>query len=295
MKANENTIQQLRAAGTFVYDMSMIGTYMWCPRAFEHAHEHGLKRKNEPPATGREFGRCLHLALEHWHNTRNEPDSTRIFEEAFLPHEPQPKLGKSGKLIYPIHTIILGASLLNEYYAKYSNDARKVIGNELAIAEELREGVYMAGRLDLILEKSIDKLVIQDHKTSKYYNDFTTVPNAQFMNYKFLAQKFTGQKVSCELDMIGVSKTADVSTLLYRLPIEYTDWQMKQWEESAVTWTERINHSRNNHEWPQSWSCKPYFSDCAYLPLCSSPNQHAEESLKGSLYEVKFWDPFHVE
>ena len=293
MKANENTIRTLRAEGIFVYDLSMIGTFIWCPRAFKHAHEQGLKRKQEPPATGREFGKSIHLALEDWYNFRNDPKSTRIFEEAFTPHEPQPTLGKRG-LIQPLYSVILGASLLTAYYAKYASDKRTVVGNELAVAEELCEGVYLAGRLDKIFEHK-DKLTIQDHKTSKYYNDFLTVPNSQFMCYKFLAQKFTGKKVSCELDMIGVSKTADVAELLRREPIDYTEWQMEEWKQSTIEWTNRIDLARRECSWSQSWSCRPYFKDCPYLPLCSSPNQSAAEALESSMYEVEFWDPFHVE
>ena len=53
-----------------------------------------------------------------------------------------------------------------------------------------------------------------DYKFTKYMNDYQVNPNHQFMNYKFLVEKLTGEKVSGELDILGVSKTKDVNELL---------------------------------------------------------------------------------
>ena len=146
------------------------------------------------------------------------------------------------------------------------------------------------------MESSIG-LFYRDHKTSKYPDSYQLNPNLQFMIYKFLSEKFTGENVAGELDMLGISKTKKVEDLLRREPFDYTQDQMDRWRESVVYVVNTIHKWRADKFYPQSWRCSGplnWFRDCEYLPLCTSAVTSSVQRKIDSAYEVHFWDPFDV-
>jgi len=295
MKVTEGTIQQLRSEGTFLYDMSMINHFISCPSSYHKRHELGLMRNDLRLSTPLMFGSGIHRGIESWYaNDKDDQQALEAFKLSFREHEEQPKLGKTGKELRAVYTLLFGCSLLTAYFNKYRGEVRTMMENEIPVAEELIEGIYLAGLIDKVFEVS-GKLVFQDHKTSKYYQNFRLNPNGQFMNYKFLVQKLSGRKASGELDMLGVALNNGVNELLRREPFDYTEDQMREWRDSVVMWIKRMDSARELNQWPQSWNCEPYFKECQFLPLCTLPVSSARENLVQSMYHVDFWDPFSVE
>lgn len=290
------TIQELRANGIDVYDYSSIGRSISCPRFYDYRHERGLTIAVEPAINhSLEFGRCIHKSLQHWYVNRKDDDAILLFANEFKPFEEKPTLSaKTGKELDATYTVRFGCSLLDAYFTKYGSDHYTLIQNEVPVAEELSDNVFIAGRIDKVVDRN-GKIVFIDHKTSKYMDKYIVNPNPQFAGYKFLCEKLTGKHVSGELDMLGVAKSKDLTTLLRREPFDYTEWQMEQWKRSI---TEQINMIRRWREakfFPQYWNCKPFFRDCMFLPLCTLARHEEEDSLIANLYKVEFWDPFTVE
>ena len=125
-------------------------------------------------------------------------------------------------------------------------------------------------------------------------HDFQTNPNPQFMNYKMLTQKLTGEKVTGELDILGVSKTKDASELLRREPVDYTPHQMEEWRRSVLGHIRQMGVCEETGYYPQTWRCKPFFRDCTWLPLCTLPNMDSHDKLLATMYKEERWDPFMV-
>lgn len=290
--SKQSILQDLRAQGIEIYDNSSLSSLITCPRMFYYRHELGLVRIHEEPSTPLQFGLAVHSSLETWQAYgKDDQKALNVFVTAFAPYEEKPQIGKSGKELAALYTVIYGCNILTEYFNTYRTDKREIIQLETPLAEQVEGNVFIAGRVDKIV-KSSRGLVFADYKTTKYMNDFMLVPNPQFMTYKHLAEQLTGQKVSGELDIIGVSKTKSLAELLRREPFDYTNDQMYAWRESVKAWVGQIKTYRQNNFWPQSWRCKPFFRDCAYLPLCSLPNVSAHDNLIQTMYEVSRWDPF---
>lgn len=287
------TIQQLRANGIRVYDYSSIAWFTNCPQAFQYRHELGLTLKVEfEPSYSLQFGRCVHKTLQFWYPTRKDDEAILMFAQLFKPYEEHPKLSeKTGKELDATYTVRFGCSLLDAYFTKYKTENFELLQNEIPVAEELTDGIFVAGIIDKILRFN-RKLLFRDHKTSKFMDKFLLNPNPQFMGYKFLSEKLLGEHVTGELDMLGVSKTKDLTTLLRREPFDYTPYQMDNWKRSLIATINNIDHCRESGIWPQHWHCQPFFRDCVYLPLCTLARQEEKLSLMANMYKQEWWDPF---
>lgn len=291
------TFVEMRKSGILIFDWSMLSEFIRCPRAFFHRHEEGLIRRDSGVAFALLFGQGLHLGLQYWAPSKREPEDAQkavdVFVKFFDPYEEPEGITKAGNVKRAQYTTIFGASLLHAYFDTWRDDSRKIIDVELVVAEEFMPDVYYGGRIDKLMEDPRGYRYA-DYKSTKYMDDFVTVPNPQFMGYKFLMEKLTGEKVSGELDILGVSLTKPVDQLLRRTPIDYSKDLMDAWHSSMKGVIEELLECRRKNFWPQKWNCKPYFRDCAYLSLCSSSVQASFDAIKQSMYRVEFWDPFET-
>ena len=292
LKSN-GVMHNLRSSGVSIYDNSMLATFITCPRMFDYRHNQGLVAKNREPAVALEFGLSVHRALELWQKTSKDDDKAiNEFVQGFAPFEEQPKISpKTGKELGATYTVLYGCSVLTEYFRRYRNDEREVVELESPLAEEVADGVFIAGKVDKIVS-SPKSLVFADYKTTKYMNQFLLNPNPQFMTYKFLSEKLTGKPVSGELDIIGVSKSKSLDELLRREPFDYTSHQMSEWRKSLLGLVSMIEKAKQENFWPQTWRCQPFFRDCDFMPLCTMPNAEGHDRLVESVYKVEYWDPF---
>jgi len=303
MIINPTNIQELRANGIYAYDPSTINSFIWCPRGCQYKHEMGLVRVDASPAYGLQFGVSGHKAIETFCNEyKSSTDlidakdrAIDVFQQEFGPFEEPEKMTSNNRILKPTYTLLFGSNLLDAYFDKYYPTQETLVENELPLAEELIPGIYLAGRVDKIIRKPNGQLKFRDHKFTKYYKKFHICPNNQFLQYKFLVQKLTGEPASGDLDICGVSKTDSLDNLLRREPFDFTKDHMKAWEESTIKHIRDIEQCRKEDFWPQSWNCQPYYKDCAYLPLCSSGDAKAIPKLIQTMYRVEFWDPFSID
>jgi hypothetical protein len=262
---------------------------------FYDRHVLGLQPAEARPSVALHFGLSVHKALEHWFAHRDDDAAVRLFAQDFEPFAEQPQISaKTGKELSATYTVIFGCSILTAYFNKYRNDTREVVDLEVPIAEEVVDNIFLAGRVDKLVKGPLG-LVFVDYKTSKYINKFRVNPNGQFMTYKWLSEKLTGQRVSGEVDLIGISKTKDVDDLLRREPFDYTTAQMQAWSESVGQLVLHIEDCYNRNEWPQTWKCDPFFRECDYVPLCTAPDDDTRQRTQEQKYVVQFWDPFQTD
>jgi hypothetical protein len=292
---SKGVIRDLQAQGVAIYDNSMLSACITCPRLLYYRHQRGLVPKNQQPSTPLQFGLAVHASLETYYGGSTEHEALKVFVEIFKPFEEMATISpKTGKELGATYTVLYGCSILSEYFRKYKSDAREIIMLETPVAEEISDGVFLAGRIDKVV-KGRSGVVFVDYKTSKYIDGFQLNPNPQFMTYKFLTEKLTGEKVSGELDLIGVSKTKDVSLLLRREPFNYTKYQMDEWRKSVIGNVKTLEFYKANNFFPQTWRCKPFYRDCAFLPLCTLPEDGMVERFIEEMYEISYWDPFAEE
>lgn len=289
-------LQTLRDSGVTIYDNSMISLFLRCPRAFYLRHQRGLVPADKTgDSLALLMGLYVHKALEEWYTNRDDTKAIKVFSELFGPHEGQPTIStKTGKELSATYTVLFGCSLLSAYFEKYRDDNRKIVTLETPLAEEISPEVYLAGRIDKIVQGP-RCLVFVDYKTTKYINDFQINPNPQFMTYKHLTQQLTGEPVSGELDLLGVSKTKTTHELLRREPFDYSEWQMENWIQSTREHINNINRYIDRNIWPQTWKCTQYYKDCFYRPLCTLPSPDAYEKLIETKYVEDYWDPFQLD
>jgi len=293
MQADTGTLQKLRQDGIYAYDPSALRNAISCLCMYNYRHEMGLVLKNPKPNYALDFGSSGHKSLEVWENTkRTDSEAIRTFIDMFKSNEEPPGIGKTGKELQATYSTIYGCSLLTAYFNKYRDDRRQIVDVELTLAEELIPGVYLCGRIDKIMKGRL--LTFSDYKFTKYPDRHLTLPNLQFLTYDFLVSKLTGEKVSGELDLLGISKTKSPDDILTRVPFEYTNVHRKAWKDSVLYLVDKINKCRENNYWPQSWQCQPYFKDCIYLPLCQAVDEGLRQALVSSMFDVSFWDPFDV-
>jgi len=271
----------------------MIQSAINCPRSYYYRHILGLLPNVEGTVPyGLWFGQIGHGAQEIWWHQKDDDAAIQYFAKKFAEYaEPSKFSHKTGKELGATYTVLYGCSLLSAYFNKYRNDEREVVELELPLAEQVADDIFMCGRIDKIV-KGPSGLVFCDYKFTKYMNEYQVNPSPQFMNYKYLVQKLTGEKVSGELDILGVSKTKDVNELLRREPFDYTEYQMECWRESVIMWVNQIETYKTENFYPQSWKCKPFFRDCEYLPLCTLPSAGSHDKLLETMYKEDRWDPF---
>jgi CRISPR/Cas system-associated exonuclease Cas4 (RecB family) len=292
---SQKTIQDLRNAGIPIYDTSTIKSFLWCPRGAFHRHIQGIVPKEQKPNPGMHFGTAIHLALETWFGKEFYKDDQKailVFVESFREHEEIPKLGAKGQPLKTTYSTIFGCSLLQTYFHKYRNDDREILGLEYPIAEEIMDNVYLVGKIDKIVQAKSGKKFV-DYKTTKY--DFLTNPNPQMCGYKFLLEKLLGEKVEGEVDIFRISKSKPPEELLSRVPIDYSSYHMQEWKKSIVQNIKNIERFKKKNEYPQAWDCKPFFRDCAYMPLCTAASEDIKQKLIEEKYIIELWDPLHQE
>jgi hypothetical protein len=61
--------------------------------------------------------------------------------------------------------------------------------------------------------------------------------------------------------------------------------------EATVSLINEIDGYRDRNYWPRRWNCRPYFRDCQFAPLCTSPTTDSIEPLIERMYKVEIWDP----
>lgn len=294
------TIQDLRSMGLTVNDPSSINDFITCPRYYFHRHIEGLIPVDAGDSFKLDFGIALHLALAHYFKSGRTPDaqvkSLDIFKASFTGKEEREKITKAGRTLLPIYTIQFGMSLLTYYFLHYSTDLRSTVEVEIPLMDEIRDGMFLVGVIDLILEDR-GTYIINDHKSTGNPERFCLNPNLQFMTYNYLVSKFTGlpqTMITGEVDFLIISKTKDPSEMLSRPPYSYSTDQLTDWESSTVKWLNLITTCRLECDWPQSWYCKRFFKTCSYNPLCSSVTRRGAEALKQTAYKVEFWNPLAI-
>jgi hypothetical protein len=290
---NKTTIQNLRNSGIPIYDTSGIRTFLWCPRGHYYRHELGLEPATPGRNPGLHFGVGGHLALETWFSPDTYKDDQKAlmsFVDYFKDHEEVAKLGKTGKELKTTYSVIYGCTLLQTYFDRYRSDNRSIISLENAYAEEIKSDTYLVGKIDKLVEGPTG-ITFCDYKFTKYLN-FLTHPNPQMCGYKYLIEKFSGEQVTGEVDIVGVSKSKDPSEMLSRIPIDYSAHSMNMWRDSVVQNIQNIEHCRKTKFWPQSWDCKPFFRDCDFMPLCTASEKRVHDELIDRVYKVRYWDPF---
>lgn len=295
MKVERGTFLTLRDKGIYLYDPSRISTAVACLLAYNYRHEKGLVPITDTPSYSLSFGGCGHAALETWEqNDRNDKLALQKWSDTFTPlQEPTQFSPKTGKELKATYTLIGGASLLTAYFNKYRNDSRRLVGTELCLAEEVAPERFVCGRIDKLMQARTS-YCFADYKFTKYPDNYDPLPSLQFQTYEFLVRKLTQDKVSGELDILQVMKSYGTTDPLTRVPFSYAQFNREDWRASVTFWIDLITRCRERDTWPQGWSCKPFFRDCAYKPLCQAPSQASKEGLIANMYKVNYWDPFDV-
>lgn len=293
MKIAKGTFLTLRDKGIYLYDPSRMSTFIACPLAYNYRHEMGLVPMTDEPSYSLSFGACGHTGLQTWEQSnRDDQIAMKATSQKFIPlQEPTQYSAKTGKELKGTYTVLNLMSLLTAYFTKYRSDPRQLVDVELCLAEEVDTDMFVCGRIDRLI-KGRSGYTFTDYKFTKYPNNYDPLPSLQFQTYEWLIRKLTQSKVSGELDILQVMKSYGTDDPISRVPFSYSDFHREEWRQSVIQLIKNITVCRNERHWPMTWNCKPFFSDCAYKPLCQAPSSDSRKGLIANLYKVEYWDPF---
>ena len=268
-------------------DYTMMSTFLTCRRKYWLRIVNGLV--GHKPPTAAEFGRCIHLALDHWYNTKDDTKSIEMFCSAFKEDPDDNK-----------RTHAVGRKVLQIYFDRYRDLDMKVLATEVEFCVPIPETDHkLIGRIDKIVNWD-GATYVMDHKTTSRlgYAFFNKIkPNMQFTGYIWAARQ-TGHP-NCDgiiLDAVLVAKGLCVPSQASRLTPVARDISTRVYDEirEYLTGVKGIIRDMracyNSGEWYMNTDSCCDFVECPYRKVCSQEPNIREQIMKSD-YKVEYWSP----
>ena len=268
-------------------DYTMLSTFLTCRKKYELRMIRHLVL-NVPP-TAAEFGRCIHLALDEWHQSKDVKKATEVFNAAYTENPEDDKRTKA-----------VAAKMLQLYHNQYVSDSIKVLATEVAFSLPLPETeINLIGRIDKIIEWD-GAVYIMDHKTTSslgasFFNKIK--PNMQFDGYVWAAQQLGYPLCSgVVMDALLVAKGLLVPAYLAKLTpnqrdiSERTPLDVTRYLRNVSSIIGDLKSCYAREEWYENTESCCDFVECPYRSICKEdPGIH--EAIIKSEYKVEVWDP----
>ena len=282
------------AAFTLTLSASAAETFMLCPAKYSWSRLTGIEGAS--PRAGINYGKGMHLLLAALY--RHEPfDAATLLGEHFAAN-PQPEMGARGNAEWRTQARALQA--FTAYRERYASEHWEALGVEEpfevtlggfdAAADGATITVSVRGIRDLRVRWH-DSLWVVDHKTSTEWSDLTAdegKASFQFMGYawveRLLARQGNADQAS-RLPVGGVIGNYLIARQPYsegykvnarslprdqfeRVSYPFSDAQLDEWRDRAMTLAQGIWRSWSASEWPQHSTACAHWGRCEYYQLC---------------------------
>ncbi len=272
-------------------DNSMISDYMNCPRYFYHRHVEFLKPLQ--PNLGAEFGTAIHHALDRVYSGDSSDSARKAFLDHFLQYEGLDSTGS--------RTVMKGIAILDKYLDFYHDDLSRyeIEGVELSGGMDMGFFLYI-GRMDLLIrDKSNNKLIVCDHKTSGRRGYLTLNPNYQITGYIAMVREMSGSS-DCETGMLNQiyytkgRKGADPqdSVTLVREETTKKNVHIGEWVRDTQWQASQIHNSCRCDHFPKNTNSCSRYGRCPYIDLCCCTDENTLTTMKENMFTIEKWEPF---
>lgn len=146
--------------------------------------------------------------------------------------------------------------------------------------------IYMAGKIDLIVNEKDYKNLPYDHKSFKRSGEVARMSN-QFKNYCVAAESNF-----LVVNRIGLQKTLKPHEKYYRTRLTYDKLMLDAWKENTIKVLMYYLQCEATNSWPlNETSCDKYNRKCEYYEVCDSSGQEAKDhKLMMNFVRVEPWD-----
>lgn len=287
-------------------DTTQINTYARCPRAYYNKFVRQIKKSTiDEGEMTRNFGQCIHKALEIWQKEGSLDKGITWFKTNYMNME-----GEN------VRTVANGVILLQEYvkWEQTNFPGAKTIGIEILGSYKIGEIDYTV-KIDRVIEYNGNRYCL-DYKTTTakthyYFLQFS--PNLQVSAYCNYVMKRWGQCsgfIPCAMQMGWLDRGvyikgddnrifSNVSNkyhikLKQELPYATGFWckfdydivnrnqeQLEDFECQVNKWMVKIKTSEQFDSWPKAENACNDFKGCGYRPLCISCD---DESVLENMY-----------
>lgn len=289
--------------GALVLDASSLeGQFMLCPRAFRNYKL--LKREPAKFYAGREFGKCVHCALEAYYKGQDPLDAINKSYPTDMPMEDHRTLDFAYEVIrvykqtYPAEAwqiaYVNGQPVIERPFAL---PLGQIIINGLTIP------IVWNGKIDMVIRTPDQRYFVLDHKTSSvagqtFWSQFKL--STQQLGYCWATQELTGLELSgFYINAIFTRKPTKTGKGIEceRQPylIEHED--LERWRSNVLyICTSVLRHACGAH-WPMyTKSCVHKYGECGYLEACACGNPQMEHrALMSNMYQQVTWSPTNEE
>jgi putative RecB family exonuclease len=193
---------------------SSMGTFTSCPLAFRFSY---IERLPEPPSAPASKGTLVHLALQHlmW-----RPSEQRTIEHALIDLErARAELAADAEFAQmelspeewdAFHSD--AEKLVHRYFELEDPSTVRVLGVELRVSAETRDGVLIRGIIDRLELDENDELVVTDYKTGSAPSEGWEQKSLAGVHvYSLLCERMFGRRPS-KVQLLYLSKPEFIVT-----------------------------------------------------------------------------------
>ena len=273
-----------------LFDNSKIASYIDCPRGYFYSWEMRI----EPDWNNKDlgFGQVLHSGLDWFYKRIKDfsiweldavdnlkmfqDEAVKVFQNKFLELDlPEDK----------IKNMENGVKSLTEYFL---DEGKWSWNGEIVMVEEPISCEDFTGKIDLMIKQD-DTLIIIDHKTTGWSgkNDQKKWGQARGLTgYHWLGERIKKEyecnKVQSMVNMFYIGAEPDYC----KIPMSYSEWQLKEWEKGTRYWIERIKESKRENFWAKAGSRCQMPRGCEFQVLCEQ-NKRIEELVIPGIFRKK--------
>jgi len=301
-------------------DYSSLTEYIDCPRSF--MFKYVMHMKSIHPKLDLIFGSCWHYGLEVVYiQLMNDPNSLNVYDATEMARlsfnllwsiEGEPHFTEESSFPKSPGN---AANMYFDYFSRYLQKDLKntILGVETGFAIDLSllyPGLPLyIGRMDLVMKNEKGRIIIDDHKSSKYITKATSF--GYDMSYQTLGYLTAGQLYYDQLALMRYRiAICQVSKIDFH-EFEYTKTQnnidnflhdlvyhmqnilldINQFHRDKEIFTKPADMLNCFHR-HQGYACTKYFQQCSYFDLCkirNNPLGWLDKPPQGFI--IKEWDP----
>lgn len=272
-------------------DYSQLQCFINCPRKYYYKYVEKLKKVSyDERELDKDFGKCIHKALEILYKTGSLIQAKEVFRGEYIGLE-------SEKAKTPAN----GERLIEAYWKYWqtptsalSDKNLETVGVELTDSFKLTEDIEYIVKIDLIVKNNAGYWCV-DHKTSRSiaYNYFWQFdPNMQMSGYcKYVLEKY-GQCSGAIINVMCVGfrqraykgQPAGFHCEFARDIINRNSAQLSDFTTNAERWATTLRFALDTgfSAFRRNEGACHQFKGCSYRELCNSCN---DSEIKATLYE----------
>ena len=280
-----------------ILDSSVIMTYKNCARRY--FFEYVLAFRSKETEVYFSFGSAFHKFMEVIDQTGDLKEAMAAAHTLWKNEQPRDPAPDHKFGFQTTDRLWKSCAVAFDFWEKEKASGRvTVLATEQAFAVEIAPGEYTGGRLDRLISRDGRRYIVDYKTTSKKPEWFARAlsPNDQFTRY-YIAANLLNAEEGNPRPIQGIVvrvlyNDKNNGPILRDFPVEFTDFELRTWLDSELTWRKRINESRATDVWPMNErSC----SFCTYHSVCKIATEGGMANKLRTEFKQRPWDYTNAE